>query len=41
MQSSSVHFENIQDLLKNAMFMKQQIEYEENRKWVLFFVKRV
>lgn len=32
MQSSSVHFQNIQDLLKNAMFMKQQIEYEENRK---------
>lgn len=31
MQSSSVHFQNIQDLLKNAMFMKQQIEYEENR----------
>ncbi|XP_014787275.1 BLOC-1-related complex subunit 8 homolog isoform X1 [Octopus bimaculoides] len=32
MQNSNVHFQNIQDLLKNAMFMKQQIEYEESRK---------
>ncbi|KAK3802244.1 hypothetical protein RRG08_004533 [Elysia crispata] len=32
MQSSAIHFQNIQDLLKNAMFMKQQISYEENRR---------
>ncbi|GAB1605217.1 keratin, type I cytoskeletal 9-like isoform X1 [Argonauta hians] len=32
MQKSNIHFQNIQDLLKNAMFMKQQIEYEESRK---------
>lgn len=32
MQNSRIHFQNIQDLLKNAMFMKQQIEYEESRK---------
>ncbi|KAK6180423.1 hypothetical protein SNE40_012583 [Patella caerulea] len=32
MNGSSTHFQNIQDLLKNAMFMKQQIEYEENRR---------
>ncbi|ESN96577.1 hypothetical protein HELRODRAFT_152908, partial [Helobdella robusta] len=25
MESSNVHFRNIQDLLKNSMFMKQQI----------------
>ncbi|XP_064609706.1 BLOC-1-related complex subunit 8-like isoform X2 [Liolophura sinensis] len=32
MTGSTTHFCNIQDLLKNAMFMKQQIEYEEGRK---------
>ncbi|GFN83517.1 Bloc-1-related complex subunit 8 homolog [Plakobranchus ocellatus] len=32
MQTSAIHFQNIQDLLKNAMFMKQQISYEENRR---------
>ncbi|XP_048736269.1 BLOC-1-related complex subunit 8-like isoform X1 [Ostrea edulis] len=32
LHKSSIHFENIQDLLKNAMFMKQQIDYEEDRK---------
>ncbi|XP_074649763.1 BLOC-1-related complex subunit 8 homolog [Tubulanus polymorphus] len=32
MHNSSVHFQNIQDLLKNSMFMKQQIEYENSRK---------
>lgn len=32
MQKSSVHFQNIQELLKNAMFMKQQIDYEDARK---------
>uniref|UniRef100_T1JDD9 BLOC-1-related complex subunit 8 homolog n=1 Tax=Strigamia maritima TaxID=126957 RepID=T1JDD9_STRMM len=26
------HFQNIQDLLKNAMFIKQQLTYEESRK---------
>lgn len=31
MQSSSLHFGNIQDLLKNAIFMKQQIDYEKSR----------
>ncbi|XP_041372814.1 uncharacterized protein LOC121386066 isoform X2 [Gigantopelta aegis] len=31
MHQSTVHFQNIQDLLKNAMFMKQQIGYEELR----------
>nr|KAG5706528.1 hypothetical protein BaRGS_028699 [Batillaria attramentaria] len=31
MQKSSVHFQNIQELLKNAMFMKQQIDYEDAR----------
>ena len=32
MQSSAIHFQNIQDLLKNSMFMKQQISYEEERR---------
>ncbi|KAK7496929.1 hypothetical protein BaRGS_00011909 [Batillaria attramentaria] len=32
MQKSSVHFQNIQELLKNAMFMKQQIDYEDARR---------
>ncbi|KAL8615924.1 hypothetical protein ACOMHN_034600 [Nucella lapillus] len=32
MEKSVVHFQNIQELLKNAMFMKQQIDYEEARK---------
>ncbi|KAJ8304179.1 hypothetical protein KUTeg_017762 [Tegillarca granosa] len=32
MQKSAVHFQNIQDLLKNAMFMKQQIDYKEEKK---------
>jgi hypothetical protein len=32
MLSSAIHFENIQDLLKNAMFMKQQINYEDGRR---------
>ncbi|XP_061192291.1 BLOC-1-related complex subunit 8-like isoform X2 [Saccostrea echinata] len=32
LHKSSVHFQNIQDLLKNAIFMKQQIDYEEDRK---------
>ncbi|ESP00627.1 hypothetical protein LOTGIDRAFT_230826 [Lottia gigantea] len=32
MNGSATHFHNIQDLLKNAMFMKQQIDYEENRR---------
>jgi len=32
MQNSAIHFQNIQDLLKNAMFMKQQISYEEARR---------
>ncbi|KAK3602338.1 hypothetical protein CHS0354_013331 [Potamilus streckersoni] len=33
LQKSSVHFQNIQDLLKNAMFMKQQIDYEETKSY--------
>ncbi|XP_059163377.1 BLOC-1-related complex subunit 8-like isoform X2 [Physella acuta] len=32
MQSSAIHFQNIQDLLKNAMFMKQQITYADKRR---------
>lgn len=32
LHKSSVHFQNIQELMKNAMFMKQQIDYEEDRK---------
>ncbi|CAI9731166.1 Hypothetical predicted protein [Octopus vulgaris] len=31
-QNGKVHFQNIHDLPKNAMFMKQQIEYEKSRK---------
>lgn len=31
LQKSSIHFQNIQDLLKNAMFMKQQIDYQLDR----------
>jgi hypothetical protein len=31
-QSSQTHFTNIQELLKNAMFMKQQIQYEQERR---------
>ncbi|KAH9505088.1 hypothetical protein Btru_059490 [Bulinus truncatus] len=34
MLSSTIHFQNIQDLLKNAMFMKQQISYADKRKLV-------
>lgn len=30
MEESTVHFENIAELLKNAVFMKQQLDYEEN-----------
>jgi len=32
MVKSAPHFANIQELLKNAMFMKQQINYEESRR---------
>ncbi|KAL5004807.1 hypothetical protein ScPMuIL_018263 [Solemya velum] len=32
MDKSQVHFQNIQELIKNAMFMKQQIEYEQDRR---------
>jgi len=32
MQASRTHFQSIQDLLKNAMFMKQQIQYEQARR---------
>lgn len=32
MEESKKHFQNIQDLLKNAMFMKQQIKYERERR---------
>ncbi|XP_033764081.1 BLOC-1-related complex subunit 8-like isoform X2 [Pecten maximus] len=31
LHKSNIHFQNIQDLLKNAMFMKQQIDYEQDR----------
>ncbi|XP_045216348.2 BLOC-1-related complex subunit 8-like [Mercenaria mercenaria] len=31
MHKSSSHFTSIQDLLKNSMFLKQQIDYEQNR----------
>lgn len=30
MEGSTVHFQNIQELLKNALFIKQQLDYEEN-----------
>ncbi|XP_069123439.1 BLOC-1-related complex subunit 8 homolog [Argopecten irradians] len=32
LHKSNTHFQNIQDLLKNAMFMKQQINYELDRR---------
>lgn len=32
MHRSSAHFSNIQELLKNSMFLKQQIDYEQNRR---------
>ncbi|XP_021374636.1 BLOC-1-related complex subunit 8 homolog isoform X1 [Mizuhopecten yessoensis] len=32
LHKSNNHFQNIQDLLKNAMFMKQQIDYEQDRR---------
>lgn len=32
MHTSGKHFQNIQDLLKNSIFIKQQLTYEENRK---------
>ncbi|CAH1775900.1 unnamed protein product [Owenia fusiformis] len=32
MEKSSTHFQNIQDLLKNSMFIKQQLEYEHSRR---------
>ncbi|CAC5379402.1 MEF2BNB [Mytilus coruscus] len=32
LQKSSIHFQNIQDLMKNAMFMKQQIDYQHDRR---------
>ena len=30
MEGSVIHFQNIQELLKNALFIKQQLDYEEN-----------
>ncbi|BFY97026.1 hypothetical protein BsWGS_00066 [Bradybaena similaris] len=32
MSSSSAHFQNIQELLKNAVFVKQQINYKDNKR---------
>lgn len=32
MHRSGKHFQNVQDLLKNAMFIKQQIDYEASRR---------
>lgn len=32
MRKSDLHFQNIQDLLKNSMFMMQQLEYQGKRK---------
>lgn len=32
MDSSVQHFQNMQELLKNALFMKQQLDYEANVK---------
>jgi len=32
MELARPHFANIQELLKNAMFMKQQIQYENERR---------
>jgi hypothetical protein len=32
MYGSCSHFQNIQDLLKNAIFLKQQLTYEESRR---------
>ena len=30
MYGTEKHFQNIQELLKNSVFLKQQIDYEEN-----------
>ncbi|KAK3098760.1 hypothetical protein FSP39_022839 [Pinctada imbricata] len=32
LHKSDTHFQNIQDLLKNAIFMKQQIDYQNDRR---------
>lgn len=32
MEGADENFNNIQDLLKNAVFLKQQLKYEESRK---------
>lgn len=32
MRKSDLHFQNIQDLLKNSMFMMQQLEYQSGRR---------
>ena len=38
MEKSENHFQNIQDLLKNSMFMKQQINYEQARKYAYVYL---
>ena len=32
MEKATPHLKNVQDLLKNALFLKQQIKYEQQRR---------
>ena len=41
MLKSESYFSNMQELLKNAMFMKQQISYEQNRRSVQYSAYQV
>lgn len=38
MENADPTFLNIQELLKTAIFLKQQIKYEESRRFVNIFV---
>lgn len=35
MENSEATFKSLQDLTKNAIYFKQQLKYEESRRWVL------
>lgn len=39
MEGAEENLANIQELLKNAVFLRQQIKYEEARRYVLHILK--
>ena len=41
MDAASPHLTNIQELLKNAIFIQQQIKYEQSRRFVMFFLSQL